>query len=158
MNLIHLGLYNAFLAPGSPCELNIDHNLRNSLADRMTRAVGDDDSMLNSLHSIVALFKEAQISVFKLMSSVSNPISGSYVCCNTCHCHCRCCYNCLVTPCSEALADHLQDSVPKFLRETRYAHVLREHNFDQVYVPPTGPTSTLPERTPSRKESENRGS
>lgn len=24
------GLYNAFLAPGSPCELNIDHNLRNS--------------------------------------------------------------------------------------------------------------------------------
>ncbi|KAE9961864.1 hypothetical protein EG327_002840 [Venturia inaequalis] len=33
-------LYNAFLAPGSPCELNIDHSLRTSLAARMTRAVG----------------------------------------------------------------------------------------------------------------------
>jgi hypothetical protein len=65
------GLYNAFLAPGSPCELNIDHNLRNSLAARMTRAVGDDDSMLTSLQEVVALFKEAQTSVFKLMSSVS---------------------------------------------------------------------------------------
>ena len=65
------GLYNAFLAPGSPCELNIDHNLRNSLAGRMTRAVGDDDSMLKSLQEVVSLFKEAQVSVFKLMSSVS---------------------------------------------------------------------------------------
>ena len=67
-----VGLYNAFLAPGSPCELNIDHNLRNSLAGRMTRAVGDDDSMLKSLQEVVALFKEAQNSVFKLMSSVSS--------------------------------------------------------------------------------------
>lgn len=65
------GLYNAFLAPGSPCELNIDHNLRNSLAGRMTRAVGDDDSLLISLQEVVALFKDAQTSVFKLMSSVS---------------------------------------------------------------------------------------
>lgn len=66
-----LGLYNAFLAPGSPCELNIDHNLRNSLAGRMTRAVGDDDSMLKSLQEVVSLFRDAQSSVFKLMSSVS---------------------------------------------------------------------------------------
>ena len=65
------GLYNAFLAPGSPCELNIDHNLRNSLASRMTRAVSDDESMLRSLQEVVALFRDAQISVFKLMSSVS---------------------------------------------------------------------------------------
>lgn len=64
------GLYNAFLAPGSPCELNIDHNLRNSLAGRMTRAVGDDDSMLKSLQEVVGLFRDAQGSVFKLMSSV----------------------------------------------------------------------------------------
>lgn len=64
------GLYNAFLAPGSPCELNIDHNLRNSLAGRMTRAVGDDDSMLKSLQEVVSLFRDAQASVFKLMSSV----------------------------------------------------------------------------------------
>ena len=65
------GLYNAFLAPGSPCELNIDHNLRNSLAGRMTRAVGDDDSLLKSLQEVVGLFRDAQASVFKLMSSVS---------------------------------------------------------------------------------------
>ena len=69
--LTKLGLYNAFLAPGSPCELNIDHNLRNSLAGRMTRAVGNDDSMLGSLKEVVSLFKDAQTSVFKLMSSVS---------------------------------------------------------------------------------------
>ena len=67
------GHYNAFLAPGSPCELNIDHNLRNSLAARMTRAVGDDESMLKSLQEVVSLFKEAQTSVFKLMASVSYP-------------------------------------------------------------------------------------
>ncbi|KAL9608034.1 MAG: hypothetical protein Q9167_007102 [Letrouitia subvulpina] len=67
------GLYNAFLAPGSPCELNIDHNLRNSLAGRMTRAVGDDDSMLQGLQEVVNLFREAQLSVFKLMSSDSVP-------------------------------------------------------------------------------------
>ncbi len=65
------GLYNAFLAPGSPCELNIDHNLRNNLASRMTRAVGDDDSMLESLRQVAMLFDEAQNSVFKLMASVS---------------------------------------------------------------------------------------
>lgn len=67
------GLYNAFLAPGSPCELNIDHNLRNSLAGRMTRAVGDDDSLLKSLQEVVGLFRDAQTSVFKLMSSDSVP-------------------------------------------------------------------------------------
>lgn len=65
------GLYNAFLAPGSPCELNIDHALRNSLASRMTKAVGDDESMYKSLQEVVHLFELAQTSVFKLMSSVS---------------------------------------------------------------------------------------
>ena len=65
-----IGLYNAFLAPGSPCELNIDHALRNSLAGRMTKAVGDDDSMLKSLQEVEQLFEMAQTSVFKLMSSV----------------------------------------------------------------------------------------
>lgn len=64
------GLYNAFLAPGSPCELNIDHSLRNSLASRMTRAVGPEDSMIKSLREVVELFEVAQNSVFKLMSSV----------------------------------------------------------------------------------------
>ena len=64
-------MYNAFLAPGSPCELNIDYALRNSLAGRMTRAVSDDASMLISLTEVVNLFELAQLSVFKLMSSVS---------------------------------------------------------------------------------------
>ena len=68
-----VGLYNAFLAPGSPCELNIEHALRNSLAGRMTKAVGDDASMLKSLTEVVNLFEMAQVSVFKLMSSVSSP-------------------------------------------------------------------------------------
>ncbi|KAJ5758723.1 hypothetical protein N7520_005879 [Penicillium odoratum] len=67
------GLYNAFLAPGSPCELNIDHALRNSLASRMTKAVGDDESMFKSLQEVVSLFELAQTSVFKLMSSDSVP-------------------------------------------------------------------------------------
>ncbi len=65
-------LYNAFLAPGSPNELNIDHNLRNALASRMTRAVGEDAEMLKSLDEVAVLFDQAQSSVFKLMASVSH--------------------------------------------------------------------------------------
>ncbi|KAF2833936.1 developmental regulator flbA [Ophiobolus disseminans] len=67
------GLYNAFLAPGSPNELNIDHALRTQLATRMTRAVGDDAAMLQSLMEVHSLFEKAQISIFKLMSSDSVP-------------------------------------------------------------------------------------
>lgn len=37
----------------------------------MTKAVGDDESMLRSLQEVVELFEMAQTSVFKLMSSVS---------------------------------------------------------------------------------------
>ncbi|KAM0715572.1 hypothetical protein Q7P37_009070 [Cladosporium fusiforme] len=66
-------LYNAFLAPGSPCELNIDHNLRNALAGRMTRAVGEDEQMVRSLDEVATLFDQAQSSVFKLMASDSVP-------------------------------------------------------------------------------------
>ncbi|KAG8531710.1 uncharacterized protein KY384_003342 [Bacidia gigantensis] len=110
------GLYNAFLAPGSPCELNIDHNLRNSLAGRMTRAVGDDDSLLKSLQEVVALFREAQTSVFKLMSS---------------------------------------DSVPKFLKEPKYAPVLAQHNFDHAveranHMTAQANQTVLPERSRSK--------
>ncbi|KAL4917259.1 regulator of G protein signaling domain-containing protein [Aspergillus aurantiobrunneus] len=108
------GLYNAFLAPGSPCELNIDHALRNSLASRMTKAVGDDEAMLKSLQEVVQLFEMAQTSVFKLMSS---------------------------------------DSVPKFLRDPKYAAILSEHDVDDLiggsrsYSPTPAP---LPERSMSR--------
>lgn len=71
-------MYNAFLAPGSPCELNIDHNLRNALAGRMTRAVGEDTEMITSLDEVAVLFDQAQTSVFKLMASVSVPIGDGY--------------------------------------------------------------------------------
>jgi hypothetical protein len=65
------GLYNAFLAPGSPCELNIDHTLRQDMAARMTRAVAKDDpSMYSSLKEVAALFDRAQQQVFKLMAGV----------------------------------------------------------------------------------------
>lgn len=65
------GIYNAFLAPGSPCELNIDHQLRNSLATRMTKAVGQDVAMIDTLQEVTSLFEDAQNAVFKLMASVS---------------------------------------------------------------------------------------
>jgi len=65
------GIYNAFLAPGSPCELNIDHQLRNNLATRMTKAVGQDVAMIDTLQEVTALFEDAQTAVFKLMASVS---------------------------------------------------------------------------------------
>jgi hypothetical protein len=68
------GLYNAFLAPGSPCELNIDHTLRQDMASRMTRAVArDDSSMYNSLKDVATLFERAQQQVFKLMAGDSVP-------------------------------------------------------------------------------------
>lgn len=67
-----LGLYNAFLAPGSPCELNIDHTLRQDMASRMTRAVAKDDAaMYGSLKDVQILFDRAQQQVFKLMAGVS---------------------------------------------------------------------------------------
>lgn len=67
------GIYNAFLAPGSPNELNIDHMLRNQLATRMTKAVGQNGAMIESLEEVTKLFQEAQNSVFKLMASDSVP-------------------------------------------------------------------------------------
>ena len=66
-------LYNAFLAPGSPCELNIDHSLRNALASQMTRAIGEDSQIIDSLDEVANLFDQAQSSVFKLMASDSVP-------------------------------------------------------------------------------------
>lgn len=72
------GLYNAFLAPGSPNELNIDHALRTQLATRMTRAVGDDTAMLQSLNEVASLFEKAQTSIFKLMSSVSSLFGNNH--------------------------------------------------------------------------------
>ncbi|KAI1005471.1 Developmental regulator [Podosphaera aphanis] len=99
------GIYNAFLAPGSPCELNIDHMLRNQLATRMTKAVGQDSAMIESLGEVTKLFEEAQISVFKLMAT---------------------------------------DSVPKFMKSSKYEQTLKNHDFDSI------PTKCLPESNTSK--------
>jgi hypothetical protein len=96
-------IYNAFLAPGSPCELNIDHQLRNGLAIRMTKAVGQDVAMIETLQEVTTLFEDAQNAVFKLMAS---------------------------------------DSVPKFLRNAKYEHQLRNFDFEL--------NARVPERSQSR--------
>ncbi|KAH6874259.1 regulator of G protein signaling domain-containing protein [Thelonectria olida] len=67
------GIYNAYLAPGSPCELNIDHQLRNNLTTRMTKAVGQGVAMIDTLQEVTPLFENAQIAVLKLMASDSVP-------------------------------------------------------------------------------------
>ncbi|KAH6667261.1 regulator of G protein signaling domain-containing protein [Halenospora varia] len=67
------GIYNVFLAPGSPCELNIDHLFRNQLAIRMTQDIGQDTAIVENLREVTKLFKEAQLLVFELMASDSLP-------------------------------------------------------------------------------------
>jgi GTPase-activating protein SST2 len=76
----------------------------------MTRAVGDDDAMVKSLDEVASLFDQAQVSVFKLMASVSltNPLVLDY----------------------KSDKSVKQDSVPKFMREPKYATILRERNLD----------------------------
>ncbi|RYC84009.1 Developmental regulator flbA [Fusarium oxysporum f. sp. narcissi] len=72
-------IYHAFLASGSPCELNIDHQLRNSLTTRMSKAVSQDATIIDTVEEVIFLFEEAQEVVFKLMASdlvpkfLSNP-------------------------------------------------------------------------------------
>ncbi|EFR00020.1 developmental regulator flbA [Nannizzia gypsea CBS 118893] len=68
------GLYNAFLCTGFA--LRVEHrpcSAKIAWPARMTRAVGDDASMVKSLTDVVQLFEAAQLSVFKLMSSDSVP-------------------------------------------------------------------------------------
>ncbi|KAG6989446.1 Developmental regulator flbA [Fusarium oxysporum f. sp. conglutinans] len=76
------GIYNAYLAPGSPCELNIDHQLRNNLATWMTKVVDWDIAMIYPLQEAMSLFEDAQTAVLELMASVSSaqrlPLSPTY--------------------------------------------------------------------------------
>ncbi|KAK2685912.1 hypothetical protein QWA68_016077 [Fusarium oxysporum] len=90
------GIYNAYLAPGSPCELNIDHQLRNSLATWMTKAVDQDIAMICPLQEAMSLFEDAQTAVLKLMASGRRPNPN-----------------------------RKQDSVPKFLSSSKYEQQLR---------------------------------
>ncbi|KAH7231801.1 regulator of G protein signaling domain-containing protein [Fusarium redolens] len=90
------GIYNAYLAPGSPCELNIDHQLRNSLATLMTKVVDQDIAMIYPLQEAMPLFEDAQTAVLKLMASGRRPNPN-----------------------------RKQDSVPKFLSSSKYEQQLR---------------------------------
>jgi GTPase-activating protein SST2 len=66
--------YNAFLAQGSPCELNLDHSLRLDLAARMAKAVDDkEDAIRSALIEVVGLFERARGQVLRLMASDSVP-------------------------------------------------------------------------------------
>jgi len=84
--------------------------LRTALAGRMTRAVGDDEAMIKSLDEVAGLFDQAQSSVFKLMASVSACLRIFYDLLRDLH--------------------GRQDSVPKFMREAKYAQILRDRNLD----------------------------
>jgi hypothetical protein len=64
-------IYHSFLAAGSPCELNIDYQLRNSLITQMTKAVSQNATKIDTLEEVIFLFEEAQDVVCKLMASVS---------------------------------------------------------------------------------------
>lgn len=66
-------LYNAFLAPGSPCELNIEHALRNALVTKMSQFDLPSGDRLPSVLALLRLYDQAQSSVFKLMASDSAP-------------------------------------------------------------------------------------
>lgn len=67
-------LYNAFLVEGSPCELNLDYALKQSLADCMTTIVlNDNETMKNTLESVVRLFDKAQKQILRLMARDSVP-------------------------------------------------------------------------------------
>ncbi|KAK2685275.1 hypothetical protein QWA68_016181 [Fusarium oxysporum] len=67
------GIYNAYLASGSPRELNIDYQLRNNLATWMTKAVDQDIAMIYTLQEVMSLFEDTQTAVLKLMASDSVP-------------------------------------------------------------------------------------
>lgn len=55
-------IYNAYLAAGSPCELNLDHQLRLEMTAQMSKAVnGDETSMYTSLAKVAELYDRAQV-------------------------------------------------------------------------------------------------
>ncbi len=64
-------IYNAFLAPGSPYEINLEHSLRLDMAALMTQTVDNDEqSMFLTLKSVAELYDRARRQVFRLMAGV----------------------------------------------------------------------------------------
>ncbi|KAK8864196.1 hypothetical protein IAR55_001442 [Kwoniella newhampshirensis] len=80
-------IYNTYLAPASPCELNIDHNLRAELIAYMNQITADKDAGIkghiepgigNTLHAsqlqtLVKLYERIQVYIFRLMATDSVP-------------------------------------------------------------------------------------
>ena len=67
-------LYNAYLANGSPCELNLDYTLRTALATKMAGTVLNTDvAIRDAVIEVMALVERAQQQVYKLMASDSVP-------------------------------------------------------------------------------------
>jgi hypothetical protein len=85
---------SAYLAPASPCELNIDHNLRAELISYMNQITSDKDAGVkghiepgvgNTLHAsqlqtMVKLYERIQTYIFRLMATDSVPKVGSSPC------------------------------------------------------------------------------
>lgn len=93
-SLIHTAfhIYNIYLATSSPCELNIDHGLRNELfkylEDIITKSTGkpfrgqvepDQANAFNAtqLQMMINLYERIQVHVFRLMATDSVPKVGS---------------------------------------------------------------------------------
>ncbi|KAF4986296.1 hypothetical protein FGRMN_10902 [Fusarium graminum] len=66
-------VFNTFLAPGSPREVNVNHKIRSSLAQRMTKAQALDATVSDTLKEVTSLLETAQDAVFKLMATDSVP-------------------------------------------------------------------------------------
>lgn len=82
----------AYLAPASPCELNIDHQLRGELISYMNEILEDKNAdkaeilpgVGNSLHAsqlqnMVFLYERIQTHIFRLMATDSVPKVSSIV-------------------------------------------------------------------------------
>ncbi|QPC59656.1 hypothetical protein HYE67_001887 [Fusarium culmorum] len=66
-------IFNTFLAPGSPREVNVNHKIRSSLMQRMTQAQSLDATVADTLKEVTSLLETAHDAVFKLMATDSVP-------------------------------------------------------------------------------------
>lgn len=85
----------AYLAPASPCELNIDHNLRAELISHMNSVTADKDSskdgngalmQASQVQTTMKLYERIQGYIFRLMATDSvprvSPLSPFPDCCS----------------------------------------------------------------------------
>jgi hypothetical protein len=117
-------IYNTYLAPASPCELNIDHQLRGELISYMNEILEDKNAdkaeilpgVGNSLHAsqlqnMVFLYERIQTHIFRLMAT---------------------------------------DSVPKFVKTERFLNLMRSvFQFNEGDEAPAPTTPTSVEKVPA---------